>query len=239
MKSLRSGAASALRTLVVVGLLAGYATAQGSDPDAVFNKTIPDLPQRELHPAHLGDSFSGRTSPINARRLLDQPRRSFLPRLDDRIARRALLKRTGAGGDQCEHPCAVQTLFHQIPLLDRIVDEVKHQRSLWPDDWTAGTLAVAKHDLHVSPFDRHDAGIGAVVDDMVAPGRRAPAEEERGRIDAVDWADRLQSPSRNDRATVRLRHPSRSIVPPGCHCSRPQSCSRKHRPGRSHPAPGR
>jgi hypothetical protein len=52
-------------------------------------------------------------------------------------------------------------------------------------------------------------------------------------------AYRPQSPIRNGRAMARLSRPSRSIVPPGCHCSRPRRYCRRCLPARWRPEPDR
>jgi hypothetical protein len=75
-------------------------------------------------------------------------------------------------------------------FLVRIVDQVEYQRPLWLDDRAAGALAIAKYDLHRSPFDRHRPAVGTVVDDVISSGRRAVPEEERRGIDPVDRARR-------------------------------------------------
>jgi hypothetical protein len=56
-----------------------------------------------------------------------------LTRLDVAVAGDALLKRTQALSHGRQHPRAVQTFLDQIPLLDRIVDEVERKRPPWFD----------------------------------------------------------------------------------------------------------
>ena len=99
--------------------------------------------------------------------------------LDIWVASDTLLKRAQVLGNRREHPSAIKTLLDQIPLLDRIVDQVEDQWPLWFDDGAAGAVAIAKHHLHRFPFHRHHSGIGAVIDDMISSGRLAVSEEER------------------------------------------------------------
>src|SRR5512132_452918 len=112
----------------------------------------------------------------------------LLAGLDVGIAGRALHQRPQALGDRPQHPDAVQSLVHQVPFLARVVDQVEDQRPLGLDDRAAGALGVAQHDLHGPPFDRHHLGVGPKVDDMIAAGGRALAEQEPRGIHAADRA---------------------------------------------------
>ena len=132
--------------------------------------------------------------------------------------------------------------------------------------WTMGPLvrlAVAEHDLHRLPLDRHHVGVGPEVDDLISSGCWALSQEECGGVGAPSggrpapahsrrWsharignhstADMISfvsppagtlpghrtitgahmPPSKPDpkcRAMVRWSRPSKSLVPPGCHCS--------------------
>ena len=116
-----------MKLLVLAGVTVALALPSFTAPPPTPKKPV----EETIHGVKIVDNY---------RWLEDQDAPETRKWLHDQIAytksvlsqypgRDALLKRAEATGDRRQHPRAVQPLLDHIPLFNRIVDQIEHQRS--------------------------------------------------------------------------------------------------------------